>query len=88
MRFGLGQSAGHQGGGAQQGIQGATGNGRKNLENLCKICKTCMEHVWSFMGYQYLLAEHLWNIDGNWQRSMDNYVLIVAIHVFFGAGSA
>ena len=52
-RFGLGQSAGHQGGGAQQGIQGATGNSRKSLENRWKNYGTCME-------YLHYLVENLW----------------------------
>ena len=67
MRFGLGQSAGDQGGGAQQGIQGATGNSLriygKAMENGWKT-----EHLWQIVGYPYLLdsfsrtyMEDVWN---------------------------
>ena len=38
LRFGLGQSAGHQGGGAQHGIQGATGAKRSwKINGTCTI---------------------------------------------------
>ena len=50
-RFGLGQSAGHQGGGTQQGIQGVTG--------------TFMEHrdkTYGIMEHPHFLMEDLWKI--------------------------